>query len=202
MPLNAAYEIAPGVCLTTLTTVPVASSVRPLSLTGTPPITVLTNTARVPELRGRLTTTIFWSAPPASFQFVTLPEKMSWICFLLRFFTFDAGVRDEREADHGDAVVVQLGVLRRGDVGVADVDRFGRDLVDAGARAAARDADPDVLVRVLVRAGGVLDERQQRGRAGDADRGVRVSRHGRRGERAAERENCEAFHGSIIAAET
>ena len=59
MPLNAAYEIAPGVCFTTLTTVPVASSVRLLSLIGTPPMMVFVNTARVPELRGRLMTTIF-----------------------------------------------------------------------------------------------------------------------------------------------
>ena len=59
MPLSATYDTAPGVCFTTDTTVPVASCTSPLSAIGTLPMTVLMNTARVPELRGRLTGTIF-----------------------------------------------------------------------------------------------------------------------------------------------
>src|SRR5947209_15212428 len=87
IPLSATYETAPGVCFTTDTTVPVASSTSPDSTSDAPPMTVFLNTARVPELRGRFTTTTFWSAPPACFQLATLPPKMSRSCARVRFFT-------------------------------------------------------------------------------------------------------------------
>src|ERR1700733_1888802 len=86
-PLSATYETVPGVCLITETTVPVASSTRPPSESGTAPMIVFTNTARVPELRGRFTTTTFWSAPPASFQFTILPANMSRSCCFVSPFT-------------------------------------------------------------------------------------------------------------------
>ena len=53
---------------------------------------VLANTARVPELRGRLTTTILRSPPPASFQFFSLAAKTSRSCCAVRFFTPVAGL--------------------------------------------------------------------------------------------------------------
>src|SRR3954454_14811194 len=80
--------VAPGVDVTACVTAPFESSVSAWPAASVaPPRTIFLNVARVPELSGRMISTIASSGPPTSFQLVVLPVQMSVACCVVRFVT-------------------------------------------------------------------------------------------------------------------